>query len=300
MAAVLVTGATGFIGGAIARRLVERGDTVRAVVRRPAPELARLGIAEVPGGFDGVDASVLAGVDAIVHVAASFSADIDEARSVNRDATRRLAQLAVAAGTPRFVHVSTTAVYDLAALGDVVVDEDAQLRGADSGPSAAGSAPPTYGVTKAEAEAQIVAARRAGLSAAILRPPAVLGTAETSTWGERVPRRLLDGSGFARHPESTFAWVHVRDFVTATIAALETQRDVTANVVGGHHLVGDYLERVVAALPEPVTIPEVDERPWRGSYAVRRLGTDLEVTPRVSFDEAMDEITAWWSHSASR
>lgn len=300
MATVLVTGATGFIGGAIARRLVERGDTVRAVVRRQAPELARLGVEEIPGGFPGVDASSLAGVDAVVHIAASFSADVDEARSVNRDVTRRLAGLAVECGIPRFVHVSTTAVYDLAALGDVVVDEDAPLRSADSGPSVAGSAPPTYGVTKAEAEAEIVAARRAGLSAAILRPPAVLGAGETSTWGARVPRRLLDGSGFARHPESTFAWVHVQDFVTATIAALDTDRDVTANVVGGHQVVADYLQRVVAALPQPVTITEVDERPWRGRYAARRLGDELGVTPRASFDEAMDEIAAWWTDTSSR
>lgn len=295
MKTVVITGATGFVGGRIARRLIERGDAVRAVVRRPAPELAELGIAEISGGFEGVDASRLADVDALVHVAASFSGDIDEARAVNRDGTRRLARLALEAGVPRFVHTSTTAVYDLAAIGDVVVDEAAPLRGADSARSVSGNAPPTYGVTKAEAEAEVVAARHDGLSAAILRPPAVLGAGETSTWGARVPRALLEGSGFARHPEATFAWVHVEDYVTATLAALDSERNVTVNVVGGHETVRDYLRRVTDALPRPVTVAEVHDAPWRGRYAVKRLNEELGVTPRWGFDEAMDEIAAWWS-----
>lgn len=295
MKTVLITGATGFVGGHIVTRLIERGDSVRAVVRRPAPWLSELGVEVMPGGFGGVGATQLTDVDGVVHVAASFSGDLDEARTVNRDGTQRLARLAVEAGVPRFVHMSTTATYDLPAIGDAVVDETAPLRDVDSAPNATGSAPPTYGATKAEAEAEIRAARRSGLSAAILRPPAVLGAGETSTWGSRVPRQLLDGSGFARHRDSTFAWVHVDDLATATLAALDIDRDLTVNVVGGHETVGDYLRRVVATLPGDITITDVDQAPWRGRYAVDRLGDELDVVPQHSFDEAMDEIATWWA-----
>ncbi len=294
MGIVLVTGATGFIGGRVASRLTDRGESVRAIVRRASDGLAQLGIDQRDGGLEGLDDAAFDGVDRVVHVAASFDGDLATARAVNRDATRRLVELAVTHRVTRLVHVSTTAVYDQARLGDVVIDESAPLRTAESLPSATGNAPPTYGVTKAEGESAVEEGRRHGLSAAIVRPPAVLGAGPTSTWGTRVPRNLLAGHGFARHPDSTYAWVHVDDLAEATLAAMDVDGDTTVNVVAGHETVGAYLRRVVDALPRPVTIPEVTDAPWRGSYTTDRLRDDLGLTPRFGFAEAMDEIAAWW------
>jgi nucleoside-diphosphate-sugar epimerase len=53
--------------------------------------------------------------------------DLDEVRAVNRDGTRAVVDAALAAGVARLVHLSTTSVYDLDALGDAEVDEDAPL-----------------------------------------------------------------------------------------------------------------------------------------------------------------------------
>ncbi len=295
---VLVTGATGFVGGRVAARLRERGDEVVAAVRTPSPDLEALGVEQREIGLE-VTAEHLVGVDAIVHAAASVGPSMEDARAVNRDGTRRLCEAALAAGTARLVHISTTSVYDLDATGDAEVDEDAPLATEDSGDSPTGSAGNPYSVTKAEAEAEVIEATARGLSTAILRPPAVLGAGPTSTWGTRIPRRLMEGNGPPRHPETTFGFVHVEDLVDATLAALASDARTTVNVVGGHTTVGSYLRAVAELLPGPVELPTPDDdAPWRGRYTTDRLADHLGVQATRTFEMAMTEIAGSWRDRA--
>jgi 2-alkyl-3-oxoalkanoate reductase len=296
---VLVTGATGFVGGRIAARLRERGDEVLAAVRTPSNDLAALGVEQLEVGL-AVDAEHLAGIDAVVHAAASVGPSMEDARAVNRDGTRRVCQAALAAGTGRLVHISTTSVYDLEAIGDAVVAEDAPLADERSGDAPAGSAGNAYSVTKAEAEVEVVDATARGLSTAILRPPAVLGAGPTSTWGTRVPRRLLEGNGPAKHPETSFGYVHVEDLADATLAALGSDTRTIVNVVGGHTTIGHYLQVVADLLPGDVEVPspDGDDAPWRGSYATDRLEGHLGIRAERTFDEAMAEIAESWRDTA--
>lgn len=294
---VLLTGATGFVGGRIAARLRDRGDEVVAAVRTRSPDLERMGVEQLEVGLE-VTADHLAGIDAIVHAAASVGPSMEDARTVNRDGTRRLCAAALAAGTARLVHISTTSVYDLDAIGDGEVDEDAPLATERSGDSPAGGAGNPYSVTKAEAEAEVIDATARGLSTTILRPPAVLGSGPTSTWGTRVPRRMLEGNGPARHPETTFGFVHVEDLVDATLAALASDTRTTVNVVGGHTTVGTYVQAVADLLPGTVEHPEGDDAPWRGRYRTDRLTDHLGVRPTRTFDDAMAEIAESWRDGA--
>jgi 2-alkyl-3-oxoalkanoate reductase len=297
MARVLLTGATGFVGGRVAARLRQRGNEVVAAVRTPSAALEAIGVAQRELALDAIDAEALAGVDGLVHAAASVGPDYDSARAVNTVGTRSIAAAALEAGV-HLVHVSTTSVYDLRRSGDVEVREDAPLAAADAEASPTGSAGAAYSVTKAEAEHEVVAARDRGLSAAILRPPAVLGAGPTSTWGTKIPRMVLEGRLPGRHPEQTYGWVHVEDLVDAVLAALDQGSAATANVVGGHTTVGRYLAEVAALLPGDVVLPatpdDVDE-PWRGSYAADRLPAALGVTPSRTFDQAMEEIAVSWA-----
>lgn len=295
MARMLVTGATGFVGGRVAARLRSRGDEVVAAVRTRSTELARLGVEQAEVGLE-LTPDLLAGVDGVVHAAASVGPSLDEARHVNRDGTRHVARAALSAGVRRLVHLSTTSVYDRQAVGDVVVDEDAPQATERPGPTPSVPGGSAYAITKAEAEVEIVAARVDGLSAAILRPPAVLGAAPTSTWGTRVPRQLLAGRRGGPHPETTFAFVHIEDLVDAVVAAIDSDMPVTANVVGGHTTRGAYLRAVAALLPGDVRIPDADpdDVPWRGSFAGERLTALLGVAPRRTFDDGMAEIAASW------
>ena len=136
MTTVLVTGATGFTGGHLARYLHGRGCLVRALVRDPnrARDLASDGIALEIG--DVRDESVLAramrGVDVVYHIAALYrEAGLADRVyfDVNARAVGTVIATAAAAGVRRVVHCSTVGVH-----GDVEhppANEDAPLRPGD-------------------------------------------------------------------------------------------------------------------------------------------------------------------------
>jgi NADH dehydrogenase len=111
MTTVGVTGASGFLGGALCRALAARGFEVRALVRDPGrfsgPPGVRALRCELP---DGIDEAALAGAAAIVHCAyATRETDLTRAARVNEEGTRRLLEASRRAGVPRMVFVSTVA-----------------------------------------------------------------------------------------------------------------------------------------------------------------------------------------------
>jgi nucleoside-diphosphate-sugar epimerase len=112
----LVTGATGRVGSRLVPRLLRHGHDIRILVRdqaRAAP-LLEAGARPVVGDLRDGDALARAvdGVDAVVHLGASFrGVPDDEAVAVNQQATIELGRAALKAGVGRFVFVSTNLVY---------------------------------------------------------------------------------------------------------------------------------------------------------------------------------------------
>lgn len=302
MARVLLTGATGFVGGRLAARTAALGHEVVAPVRRYDDHLATLGAEQHLGGFEAVTPALLADVEVVVHAAATAGPDLATAAAVNVEGTRRALQAAQEAGTPRFVHVSTTSVYADPSDDVRVVDEDAPLVAGDDEDAS------PYARTKAEADRLLLAAG-AGPALAILRPPAVLGAGATSTWGTRMPTAIAEGRGFPAPRARTFAFVHVEDLLDAIVAAAALDDTATpppagpapgeplvANVVGGHVTVGDYLDAVVDLLGHDVPErPGTDEAAWTGRYATDRLPRLLGVAPHRSFRAGMAEIADAWA-----
>jgi 2-alkyl-3-oxoalkanoate reductase len=294
---VLVTGATGFLGGRVVRRLRARGDDVVALVRSPADDLAALGVVQREVALQDLEGiqEAAADAEAIVHAAATAGPDHATAYEVNVHGTRAVAGAALLSGL-QLVHVSTTSVYDLAATGDRIVDENSPLVARDDEPlvSSSGSA---YATTKARAEQEVGRAVGNGLVGVVLRPPAVLGAGPTSTWGTRVPRRLRDGEPLPISGRSTFGWVHVEDLVDAVLAAIdadaEVVRGLTANVVGGHLPFATYRDAVRGLFDDAPPAFEPEDA-WAGRYATARLVQTLDVQPQRTFEEAMDEIRTSW------
>jgi len=165
---VLVTGATGFTGGHLARELRRRGNEVVALVRdeRKAAPRAQDGIELVPG--DVVDrASVqraVARCDVVYHIAALYREakhGDDMYRRVNVDGTRNLVEEAQRAGVARLVHCSTVGVH-----GDVAAPAD------ENAPFAPGD---VYQSTKLEGELVVKEHIDRGYDATIFRPVGIHG-----------------------------------------------------------------------------------------------------------------------------
>lgn len=116
MKKILVTGATGKVGSRLVKRLAQRGDHVRALVRDEAraTHLRDDHVELVVGDLlvpESLEAAVQ-GVDAVVHCAAFFrGATPEQAHAVNDLGTRHLANAARAASVRRFVFTSTGLVY---------------------------------------------------------------------------------------------------------------------------------------------------------------------------------------------
>jgi len=116
---VLVTGATGFIGGRLCAKLVQQGCDVRALVRdlARASELREHGVETMLG--DLCDRASLnrttADVDTIYHFAAVFRKEVPrkEIWRTNVDGVENLLDAAAHSGVKRFIHCSSTSVYGL-------------------------------------------------------------------------------------------------------------------------------------------------------------------------------------------
>ncbi|MDA1091849.1 MAG: NAD-dependent epimerase/dehydratase family protein [Acidobacteria bacterium] len=173
---VLVTGATGFTGGWLARHLVRSGDDVRALVRptsgAPAAALGVAGIETVTGDLCAAAslAKACVGVEVVYHIAASYRTagqSASDYREVNTEGTRRLVEAAEAVGVRRVVHCSTGGVHGH--IENPPATEDAPLAPGD-----------VYQDTKLEGEQVARAAGESGrIEVVVARPIGIYGPGDT-------------------------------------------------------------------------------------------------------------------------
>ncbi|HVM27242.1 MAG TPA: NAD(P)-dependent oxidoreductase [Mycobacteriales bacterium] len=298
---VVVTGANGLVGSRLCAALAERGAGVRAVVRRAGAAPAVHGVVEQVGDFAdaGFAADVLAGAAAAITTVHPMGSDGEVQRRVGVEGTTTFARAAAAAGVERFVHVSTAAVYDRSpGVGDV--DESSPLVGDDAG---------DYPVTKRDADLAVASVD--GLTRVLLRPPAILGSGESSVWNALRPAAIRDDPA-ARHavPDQSFAWVHVDDLV-AFAADVATGRVAAAadsgtgpvagactpvNVAAGPATVRDYYETVSRAVG--VTPVWDDGQAWTGRILAGRAH-GWGWNPAVGLAEALTEIERGLSRASA-
>ena len=183
---VLVTGASGFLGRAVAAEFVARGHEVRTLQRRPA---GVEGATDFLGSI--TDPRMLAravdGADGVVHLAAkvSLAGHADEFRAVNVEGTRSLLDAAERAGVSRFVQVSSPSV---AYAGSA-------LAGVGAEPADPARAHGDYARTKAEGELIALARDSASLHVVAVRPHIVWGPGDT-----QLIARIIDRARRGRLP----------------------------------------------------------------------------------------------------
>ena len=176
MPTAFLTGGSGFVGGALIRRLVRDGWTVRALARSAAAEAAVREAGAEPARGELSDGRALeqgaGGADVAFHAAAKLgeTGDWKEFRRVNVTGTHELIAACRRAGVARLVHVGTEAA----------LLKGQPLISADERTPLAFDSPAPYAATKAEAEAAVIGANGDGLQTVVVRPRFVWGAGDTT------------------------------------------------------------------------------------------------------------------------
>lgn len=315
---VLVTGASGFLGGAVAAGLRDAGHGVSTFQRRPS---GVDGVRDVLGSVtEPADVErAVAGTDAVVHLAAkvSFAGDPADFERVNVEGTRTLLAALRTAGTGRLVFVSSPSV---AHAGSSIV-------GADATPADPEHARGDYARTKAKAELLALAADAPSLRVVAVRPHIVWGPGDTQLVERVVERARAGRLPLLDHGAALIDSTYIDNAVSAIVAALHRVDVVHGNAYvvtnGEPRPVAELLAGMCAAAGVPAPAwrvpagvaraagsgieaawrvrPGEDEPPMTRFLAEqlstahwfdqRRTRTDLEWAPAVSIDEGLRRLT---------
>ena len=227
---VFVTGASGFVTGAVARALVARGDTVRALVRDARRARRLEGVELIHGELANENAlrAGMQGADAVIHGAAMYEIGLDKRQreamhEANVRGTAHVLSTARAAAIPRIVYLSTVAVF-----GNThgqVVDETYQR------------IDPTY--TSYYEETKLRAHEIAegfiadGLPVVIVQPGQVYGAGDHSGFGGLLSSFTRGRLPIVPFPDLGLNLTNRDDIAAGILRALDAGRPGRSYVMGG-------------------------------------------------------------------
>lgn len=319
---VLVTGASGMLGGAVARILRDQGHEVSAFQRRPA---GIDGVRDVQGSLSS-DEDVQRAIgehDGVVHLAAkvSISGPEEEYRAVNIEGTRRIVESLRARGGGKLVNISSPSVahHGSAIVGlDATAPEPERARG-------------PYARTKAAAELIAMGADGVdGVLVTSIRPHVVWGPGDTQLV-ERIVQRAASGRlPLLDNGMALIDTTYVDNAAHAIVAALDriedvhgesfvvsngqprTVRDIivgfcdaagvrrpTLRVPGSAvRLAGRVIEKVWEIRPgydePPMTEFLAEQLSTAHWFDQRRTRERLQWSPEVSLDEGFARLTQYY------
>jgi nucleoside-diphosphate-sugar epimerase len=245
----LVTGATGFVGGRLARQLREAGHDVTAVVRTPskAEGLAALGVTVCAGDVTDKESlrAPMTGVDGVFHVAGWYKLgvrDKREAEPINVQGTRNVLELMRDLHVPKGVYTSTLAIFS--DTHGQLVDERYRFTGRHLS---------VYDRTKADAHRVADEFIALGLPLVIVQPGLIYGPDDTSSLRTTLIQYLQGRQAFA--PQGTgFCWAHVDDVALGHRLAMDKGRPGETYIIAGppHRLTEFFdLAQSITGVPAP-------------------------------------------------
>jgi dihydroflavonol-4-reductase len=322
-AQILITGATGLVGSAVARKLVAQGFRVRALVRPSSPRLHldELGLEFVGGDIRDAESvrRAVAGIRYVFHVAADYrlwARDPSEIFAANVEGTRIVMQEARRAGVERVVYTSTVATLALRADGSPA-DETVPLA-AEDGIGA-------YKRSKIAAERLVEAMISDGaLPAVIVNPSTPIGPGDVKP---TPTGRIIVEAARGRVPaflDTGLNLVHVDDVAEGHIAALKRGVIGERYILGGENvLLADMLAEIASItgrrpprwlIPRPIavsvayaaqatawitgrepftTLDGIRMADHRMFFTAAKAERDLGVRPRP-YREALEDAIRWF------
>ncbi len=301
----LVTGGGGFLGGAVVRKLLARGDSVRSFTRSAYPWLAELGVEQIHGdlGNPAEVRAAVAGCDVVFHVAAKAGVwgRYKEFHAANVVGTQNVIDACRQAGVSKLIYTSTPSV----------VHTGADLEGATENLPYAKHFLAHYPATKALAEAAVLSANDSALSTVALRPHLIWGPGDPHL----IPRVLARAkSGKLRRIGTRPVKVDVTYVDNAADAHLLAADKLAIGAAcagkayflsnGEPVLLWDFLNRILtdAGLP-PVTrsVPVVVAR--AGAFALEAVYRTLRLRaepPTTRFVVAQLSTSHWYDIAAAK
>src|SRR3954452_1742708 len=254
-----VTGATGFIGGHVARKVAERGDHVVALVRSPekAGDLQALGAELVEGDLSNEEAIKrgVQGADAVFHIGAIYKVGIKKSQAeelwdANVRGVERVLDAAHDAGVKRIVYTSTVNVFGNT--DGQVVDESYRRDESDGFLS-------VYDETKYRAH--LIAEDRIakGYPIVMVQPGGVYGPGDHFEVGNMIDQAARGKLPAKMFPETGFMMVHVEDVADGILLAHDKGEIGESYVLAGEKTsMGEIVDRAAATAgrkPPRMTMP---------------------------------------------
>lgn len=249
---VFITGATGFVGGHVARQYATGGASLRLLTRQTSrlDSLSGINAEMVKGDLREPEKlrSALMGCDALVHVAADYRLwvrDPEQMYAANVDGTRELLKLAREVGIQRVVYTSSVATMGFKADG-TIVNEDTPVALSDMiGP---------YKRSKFLGEQEAIQAAKAGQHVIILNPTTPIGAGDAKP--TPTGRIIVDflNKKFPAYVDTGLNLVDVDEVARMHIVALDRGTPGERYILGGENLtLKQILDRMsaITGLPSP-------------------------------------------------
>lgn len=250
-----VTGATGFLGGALVAQLRQSGHEVVALVRNAAAaeSLRNLGVQLVSGDVTSKDSmrEAMRGVDGVFHVAGWYKLggkNRSAGEQVNVQGTRNVLELLEELKVPKLVYTSTLAV-----------NSDTHGKAVDETYHFSGTHLSEYDRTKAAAHQLAQAAIGKGLPVVVLMPGLIYGPNGTSS-SDKAIRQLRQGKLPMIPSKAAYSWGHVDDIAHAHILAMDKAKPGSTYMICGENHTLEEAFRIgsrVFGVKMPMVVP-----PW--------------------------------------
>jgi len=321
----LVTGGGGFLGGAIVRALLKRGDTVRSIQRGHYPDLLELGVDAIQGDLckaDDIDAAA-SGCDIIYHVAAMAGVwgDYDKYYLANVVATKNVIDACKKHNINYLVYTSTPSV----------VFDGTSEEGIDESTPYAETFFNAYQETKAEAEQLVLISNSEKLKTVALRPHLIWGPGDRHLAPRVINRAKAGRLRLVGNKENKVDSCYIDNAVDAHLLAGDDLQN-NARCAGKAYFVSndepismsDLINKILATVNlSPIkkrinesvayyigsifervySLFKIEEEPLMTRFVAKQLSTahwfdltaakrDLSFTPEISIDEGMKRLKA--------
>ena len=229
---IFITGATGFIGTHLIRRLAQTDHEMHCLVRETSnvQELEKLGVTMVKGDVTRKD-SLLAGMkgcDCVMHLANVYSLwepDKKIYTEINIKGNQNVMECALETGIAKVVHVSTTGIYGKP-------EESPFTEETPVGPVRFSE----YARTKYEGD--LIAwelYEKKGLPLVVVYPVGVLGPGDPKFSGEFIKRLIQRKVPARAFEDAVFTFVHVRDVAEVIVRAAEKENNIGEKYIAGKY-----------------------------------------------------------------